>query len=419
MHQESTPRRRAKTASTGITVRHARGCASRGGGRCSCKPTYQAKVWSTRDQTPIRKTFPTVTAAKTWRQDAAVALRRGTMRAPTKITVREAWDAWLKGAKAGTVRTRSGDPFKPSALRGYQQVMAKRVLPDLGGVRLSEVTRVDLQDLADRWLADGLDPSTIRATLVPLRALYRRALSRGDVVLNPTNWLELPAARGRRDRIATPDEAAALVASAPEQDRALWATAFYAGLRRGELMALRWEDIDLAAGLVRVERSWDVRAGLIEPKSRAGRRAVPIASALREHLVAHALRTGRRTGFAFSQRPDKPSDPDSLNQRARKAWQNMNTERAERKLEPIPSIGLHECRHTFASLMIAAGVNAKALSTYMGHASITITLDRYGHLMPGNEDEAAELLDAYLGRATPDERQSVTTRSRERPAVQA
>ena len=130
--------------------------------------------------------------------------------------------------------------------------------------------------------------------------------------------------------------------------------------------------------------------------------AVPIASLLREHLVAHALGSGRRVGLAFSQRPDKPSDPDSLNQRARKAWQQMNTERADRKLEPIAPIGLHECRHTFASLMIAAGVNAKALSTYMGHASITITLDRYGHLMPGNEDEAAERLDAYLlGRATP------------------
>ena len=64
-------------------------------------------------------------------------------------------------------------------------------------------------------------------------------------------------------------------------------------------------------------------------------------------------------------------------------------------LEPIT---LHECRHTFASLMIAAGVNAKALSTYMGHASVTITLDRYGHLMPGSEEEAAGLLDGYLAR---------------------
>jgi integrase len=70
----------------------------------------------------------------------------------------------------------------------------------------------------------------------------------------------------------------------------------------------------------------------------------------------------------------------------------------------LAELGLLEARHTFASMMIAAGVNAKALSTYMGHSSITITLDRYGHLMPGNEDEAAALLDAYLLRADSDAR---------------
>ncbi len=75
-----------------------------------------------------------------------------------------------------------------------------------------------------------------------------------------------------------------------------------------------------------------------------------------------------------------------------------NVEELRPKVALVP-IGLHEARHTFASLMIAAGVNAKALSTYMGHSSITITLDRYGHLMPGNEDEAAQLLDAYLERS--------------------
>jgi integrase len=68
-------------------------------------------------------------------------------------------------------------------------------------------------------------------------------------------------------------------------------------------------------------------------------------------------------------------------------------------LQLLRPITLHECRHTFASLMIAAGVNAKALSTYMGHSTISITMDRYGHLMPGNEAEAAGLLDAYLERA--------------------
>lgn len=398
MHEERTPRKRGNSAATGITARHSRSCGTRGNDRCSCKPRYQAQVWSARDRKVIRKTFPTLSAAKAWRQDASVALRKRTMQAPSQTTVRQAWEAWHAGALEGWVRTRSGDEYKPSALRGYEQAMRRRVLPEIGGVRLSNLTRVDLQDLADRWLAKGLDPSTIRNTLMPLRAMYRRALSRGDVSVNPTNGIELPAVRGRRERIATPEQAAALIAAAPEHDRALWATASYAGLRRGELMALRWEDIDLDAGLIRVERSWDMRDGLIEPKSRAGKRSVPIATVLREHLAAHALRTGRRSGLVFGRAPDRPFQPTTLGGRASTAWKRMNSERAKRRLEPIPPIGLHECRHTFASLMIAAGVNAKALSTYMGHSTITITLDRYGHLMPGNEDAAAVLLDTYLDR---------------------
>ena len=74
--------------------------------------------------------------------------------------------------------------------------------------------------------------------------------------------------------------------------------------------------------------------------------------------------------------------------------------RATWTLEGLEPIGLHECRHTYAAHMIAAGVNAKALQTYLGHSSITVTLDRYGHLMPGAEAEAAAMLEAYLGRRT-------------------
>jgi integrase len=389
----------AKRTPTGIAVRHSRSCGTHVGQRCSCTPAYQAQVWSTRDHKTIRKTFRTISAAKTWRQDANVALRKRTMRAPTQTTLRQAWEAWLTGAKEGWVRTRSGDAYKPSALRSYEHGMQKRVLDEIGGVRLSDVTRTALQDLADRWLSNELDPSTIRNTLMPLRALFRRAHSRGEVAVNPTAGLELPAVRGRRDRVASPKEAAALIAAVPEHDRALWATAFYTGLRRGELMALRWEDVDLEVGLIRVERSWDIREGLIEPKSRAGRRTVPIATILREHLVAHALRSGRRSGLLFGRTEAVPFEPTTLADRAATAWRRMNAERSTLELNQIPPISLHECRHTFASLMIAAGVNAKALSTYMGHSSITITLDRYGHLMPGNETQAAELLDGYLARA--------------------
>jgi integrase len=224
---------------------------------------------------------------------------------------------------------------------------------------------------------------------MPLRAIFRRALARGDVSVNPTRGLELPAVRGKRDRIVSSEEAEALLAALPEHDRALWATALYGGLRRGELQALRWDDVDLANGVIRIERGWDVQEGPIEPKSRAAWRKVPIAAALRDYLVEHKHGRPGALGHVFGRPDGKAFDGPTVDSRAKTAWRRAG-------LEPIT---LHEARHTFASLMIAAGVNAKALATYMGHASVTITLDRYGHLMPGNEDEAAALLDAYLARA--------------------
>jgi integrase len=255
-------------------------------------------------------------------------------------------------------------------------------------------------------LAGGADASTIRNTLMPLRAIYRRAIGRGEISVNPSAGLELPAVRGRRERIASPAEAAELLAALRDDDRAIYATAFYAGLRRGELMGLRWEDVDFAATVIRVERGWEDVVGEIEPKSRAGRRRVPIAKVLREHLLAHRLRSGRHQGLAFGRDSVRPFNPSTVGERSANAWTKENARRrrmgAEGLEEPPPlmPIELHECRHTFASTMIDAGVNLKALSSYLGHSSITITLDRYGHLMPGNEDAAAELLDGYLERST-------------------
>ncbi len=194
--------------------------------------------------------------------------------------------------------------------------------------------------------------------------------------------------RGRRERVARPDEAIALLSALRPDDRAIYATALYAGLRRGELCALRWQDVDLDRNLISVERAWDPRAGLIEPKSRAGRRRVPIAAPLRSELIAHRLREAAGAdGLVFTNQRGQPFASGWIAERAASAaWRKAG-------LEPI---GLHECRHTYAAFVIAAGVNAKALATYMGHSSITITLDRYGHLMPGNEQRAAHMLSSYL-----------------------
>ncbi|MDQ3865988.1 MAG: N-terminal phage integrase SAM-like domain-containing protein, partial [Actinomycetota bacterium] len=138
---------------SGIRVRHSKFCPSRSGGACRCRPTYQASVWSAREGKRLFKTLASLAEAKAWRADAQVALRRGTMRAGSTGTLREAAEAWLDGVKSGAIRNRSGHAYKPSAIRGYEAALVMRVLPELGGRRLSEIRRVDLQDFADRLCA--------------------------------------------------------------------------------------------------------------------------------------------------------------------------------------------------------------------------------------------------------------------------
>jgi integrase len=380
----------------GVFVRHQRECAARAGGRCRCRPTYQAQVYDRITGRRKSKSFSSAAAARTWRQDAMVALRRGAFRPGRPVTIRQAGGEWIEDARTGLIRNRSGDTYKPSALRAYEDALRLRIYPALGPIILGDLRRSDIQRLIGRWLGEGLSASTIRNTLMPLRAIYRRALALDEVAVNPTGGLQLPAVRGRRDRFASPDEAAELIAAAPSDDRALWATAMYAGLRRGELQALDVGDLDLAVGVIRVRHGWDRKAGRIETKSGAGRRLVPVAAALRDELLEHKLRLGRERGLIFGRTLETPFTPDVPSRRAKRAWEAAG----------LVPIGLHECRHTFASLMIAAGVNAKALSTFMGHSSVTITLDRYGHLMPGSEDEAAGMLDAYLERASSDARRA-------------
>src|SRR5215211_5774474 len=177
-----TRRRRAE----GVVVRHSRRCASRAGAACDCRLAYQAQVWSARDGRTIRKTFATLADARAWRAEAQSALRRGTLRAPTRTTLTEAAGEWLGAARAGIVRTRSGEIYKPSALRSYEQALRLKVLPELGHLRLSALGRNAVQDLVDRLVAEGLSPSSVRNAILPLRAIYRRAVARSNVLVNPT-----------------------------------------------------------------------------------------------------------------------------------------------------------------------------------------------------------------------------------------
>jgi integrase len=374
----------------GIEKRHLKDCAAKRGGRCRCRGAYEAWVYSPRDGKKIRKTLPREAEAKSWRADAKRAIDHGTLRAPSAITWKEASDAFLVGAEAGTIRDRSGEEYKPSTLRGYRRDLERELLPIIGSSKLNAVTTSDFQEMVDGWEAEGVSPSTVRNRIKPVQAISRRARARGGLAVNATHDLELPAERPSEVEIVGRNVAAKLIGAVPVADRALWATALYAGLRFGELRALRWGKVDLANGTIRIDESWDPKEGPIPPKTRKSRRTTPMPGGLRDLLIDERLRRGEPPADAlvFAGKGGKPFHATSLYRRADRAWKEAGLS---------DRLRLHQARHTYASFMIAAGVNAKALSTFMGHSSIKVTFDLYGHLMPGAEAEAAALLDTFLG----------------------
>jgi integrase len=369
---------------------------------------YRGTAYDRRAKKKLRGPWTYVPAeAISWRKQALAGIDAGTLSTtPTDApTVRAAGLAWMERAESGELVNRSGDPFKPSALRGYRRDLERKLIPMIGESKLANVKLGDLQRLVERWRAEGMSPSSIRNALMPLRAIYRYHAAVDDLTINPTRGLQLPAVRGRRERIAAPTEAARLLTALPASDRALWATAFYAGLRRGELRALPWEEVNVARGVIRVREGWDDIEGRIEPKSRAGQRVVPINGRLRELLIEHGMDTRRSTGLVFGRDEQTPFAVATVRRRALRAWDKANEQAIEaargdeRELaagDLLAPVTLHEARHPYASLMIAAGANAKEIQTYMGHASISITFDLYGHLLPGDEAKAAARLDAYL-----------------------
>jgi hypothetical protein len=163
---------------TGIRRLHSKGCPARDGRRCRCGAGWEASAYSRRDRKKIRKTFAREAEAKSWRADAVTALERGALRAPKPTTVEQAWGVFYEGVKAGTVRNRSGERYKPSAIRSYEKSMRLRVLPEFGPTRLSDVRRIDIQDFVDgasRWAGLLHDP-------------YHPASAPGDLPSRPCPW---------------------------------------------------------------------------------------------------------------------------------------------------------------------------------------------------------------------------------------
>lgn len=379
--------KRKRARHPGVRKRHTRTCAVRSGKTCNCSGSWEAEVYDAMKGKKVRRSFPTEAAARAWRADMERLLRQGRAVGPSGVSLSAAAEEWLKDASAGIVRSRAGTSYKPATLRSYRQTLDKHVLPALGALPLHQVTHQRLGLFVEDLIRDGLRPGTVRNCLAPLRVIFKREVKRGNVPTNPVSGLDLPRSDTDEIEVVSPLEAAHLLAVLAPLDRAIWSVAMYAGLRAGELQALTWDNVSLADRTIHVAASYDRKAKVVlKPKSKAGGRRVPVTDIVADVLRNQQILTGWSTGLVFGRSPTEPFDYQAVVARAQKTWRDTGLRR----------LTLHQCRHTFASFMIEAGVNAKALSTYMGHSNVSFTFDTYGHLMPGSQQQVAALLNSYL-----------------------
>jgi integrase len=404
-----------KKKEPGVLVRHQRACRTRTGGRCNCDPTFTAWVYLRRrrseacehgappakfcrkcDAAKKRKSFKTLAAARGWLTDARKQKKDGTLRAVAPRTLAEEIALWLDGARKGEIRSKKGEPYKPSVLVNYELALRLRVTPSLGHRRLDDVTLSDLMQLAEQLQGSGCAGGTVRNSFTPLCAIYRRARQLGHVAVDPTTDLPLPSS-GRRDRAATPEAAMELLEVLPAQAKPIYAAAFFTGLRRGELRALRVRNVDLDARTIDVEHGWDEREGEIDPKSRAGRRRVFLLDAVIPYIAP--LVEGRDDdAFVFGS-DVLPFDTRALARKVDRALDALNKKRAEEDLAPIERYTPHEARHSFSTWCDHAGLSPDRADRYVGHSSGS-TASRYRHLLVAQVEADRKLVDAWINGST-------------------
>jgi len=329
----------------------------------------------------------------------------GTYVEPSAMRLREYLeDEWLPASAAR---------IRPSTLLAYRQSLTRLLLPELGDVRLRDLTPVMLTKLYGRLLTSGrvrgkgggLSPRTVRFLDMIITKALNDAVGWGYLAVNPAHGAMPPSASAARPpemRTWTAEQVNRFLKLTKDD---VWHIGYLlaatCGLRRGEICGLRWQDVDLEgpSPVLRVRQQLvevDGRLSFGEPKTRAGRRTVALdpytVNALRSHLRAQLedrLRSGPAwvdSGLVLAAPDGSPMRPDSMTQAfARKV----------RALK-MPVIRLHDLRHTRATIGLAAGVHAKIMTERLGHASTAFTMDTYSHVMPGMQAEAAATIATAL-----------------------
>jgi integrase len=302
--------------------------------------------------------------------------------------------SWLQEVAIHRVRTRT-------YIR-YRELITLHVLPGLGKIKLQKLSARHLQGLYNQKLEAGYSPQTVKHVHRVLHCALKDALRWELVARNVCENVDAPRVPKKEMKILTAEQAQHLLVVAQEDPlEALYVLALTTGMRQGELLGLKWEDLDLVQGTVQIRRTITRLRGegfvTTEPKTAKSRRKVHLAQLAIEALRRHRVRQNEARlaagpawddqGWVFCNTVGRPIEVGNL---------------IHRSFRPLlakaglPTIRFHDLRHSVASLLLLLEVHAKVVQEILGHSQIGLTLDTYSHVLPSLQEEAVQRLNALL-----------------------
>ena len=292
-------------------------------------------------------------------------------------TVEEWLYFWLLTYKKNSVKQKTFDQ--------YEGVIRVHLVPEFGDLRLVELKEAQLQKFYNRLFVNGLSARSIQIINTVLSAALKKAIKSRLILFNVCDAVELPKQTKKERRVLSAEEQEQLLKELKKDEQgAMYIFALFTGLRRGEVLALRWSDVDLEAGIIKVTKALNrvktyVDSGdktkliVSEPKTETSKRVIPIVDSLIPLLKKQKklTRDNNELDLVFPSEAGGYIDPGNYN---RKFYKIV-------KRSGLPKANPHSLRHSFATRALEAGVDLKTTQELLGHSSISITADLYTHSM--------------------------------------
>ncbi len=297
-------------------------------------------------------------------------------------SVADACDSWLKSCER--------NELERSTLKAYRSHAKIHIEPKIGGLLLKELSRSQIRDFMHDLMDDGVSRALVRKIMVSLRSILSEAVEREWIDHNVGVDVKVKRqarALGDDQIIPTKNEIRTIIDNAPASHKAMFVTAIFTGMRISELRGLTWGNIDFDAKVIRVSQRADEYCQIGAPKSRAGVRSIPMAPTVfkvlsdwKDHAPLSSL------DLAFPNSVGKVQNYSNIYNRV---FKPMLVDNGIVDDQGQAKFGIHALRHAAASLFIEQGWNPKKIQTLLGHASINMTMDVYGHLFENAEEDVS------------------------------